>query len=161
MRKYIIRPGSLFIIGLIAGIVSRLLDIYTQNLGNIFSQMAIWILLGTLISIYSHTKRQAMLNIFLFCLGMLMTYYTVAFMTHGVYSKTYIIAWTFFAMCSPIFAYFTWKTQEEGIFPKIISIGIVFVSILSSLILFDGLRAYDFIINGILIYILFFFKVSR
>lgn len=52
MRKRILNPISMFIIGLILGIVSRLLDIYTQNLGNIFSQMAIWILFGVLISIY-------------------------------------------------------------------------------------------------------------
>lgn len=44
-------------IGLILGTVSRLLDIYTENLGNIFSQMAIWILFGVLISIYSSSKK--------------------------------------------------------------------------------------------------------
>lgn len=59
--------------GLILGIVSRLLDIYTENLGNIFSQMAIWILFGVLISIYSSSKKRAMLNILPFCVGMLMT----------------------------------------------------------------------------------------
>ena len=41
----------MFGVGLIFGVISRLLDIYTQNLGDIFSQMAIWILIGTLISI--------------------------------------------------------------------------------------------------------------
>ena len=53
MKKYILNPISMFLIGLILGVISRLLDIYTQNLGNILSQMAIWILFGILISIYS------------------------------------------------------------------------------------------------------------
>ena len=159
--KKILNSFMMFIIGLILGVISRLLDIYTQNLGNIFSELAIWILFGVLISINSETKKKAMLNIFPFCIGMLLTYYFVAFITKGVYSKDYIIDWTIFALFSPMMAYFTWKTKEEGILPKLISVAIVLVSILSSIILFDRLRIYDYIIDLILIYVLFFKKVKR
>lgn len=123
--------------------------------------MTIWILFGVLISIYSKNKRKAMLNLLLFCIGMLITYYFVAFITNGVYSSTYIIGWSIFALCSPVMAYFTWMSKEKGLFAKIISIGIVIVSILSSIILFDRLRIYDYIINLILIYTLFFKKIKR
>lgn len=151
----------MFITGLLLGIISRLLDIYTQNLGNIFSELAIWILLGTIISIYSKTKKKAMLNILPFSIGMLITYYIVAALTNGVYSKTFIIGWSIFALLSPIMAYFTWLTKEKGTLPKIISIAIIITSILSSIILFDRLRIYDYIINLALIYILFFKKINR
>jgi hypothetical protein len=144
-----------------AGAMSKLLDKYTSNLGEIFSQMAIWILFGVLISIYSATKKKAMLHVFLFCIGMLISYYAVAEWTNSVYGWTFIKGWTIFACVSPIFAYFTWITKEKGIFPRIISVGIVVVSLLSSYILFDGLRIYDFIIDGILIYYLFVKKVER
>ena len=158
--KKILNPLCLFILGLILGVISRLFDIYTQNLGNIFSGLAIWILFGVLISINSKTKRKAMINIFPFCIGMLLTYYFVAFITNGVYSKNYIIGWTIFALFSPIMAYFAWQTKEDGILPRLISIGIVLVSVLSTIILFDRLRIYDYIINLILIYVLFFKKVK-
>lgn len=161
VKKIILNPISMFIIGLILGIISRLLDIHTTNLGNILSQMAIWILFGVLISIYSNSKKKAMLNIFPFCIGMLITYYYVAFITKGVYSNIIIIGWTIFALFSPILAYFTWMTKEKGLFPKIISLGIIIISILSSIILFDRLRIYDFIINGILVYFLFIKKIER
>lgn len=161
MKKYILNPVSMFIIGIILGVISRLFDMYTQNLGNILSEMAIWILFGVLISIYSSSKKKAMLNIFLFCIGMLLAYYFVAIITNGVYNKTIIIGWTIFAIFSPILAYFTWMTKEKGVFPKLISISIVIVSILSSIVLFDKLRIYDFIINGILIYYLFFKDIRR
>lgn len=161
MKKYILNPVSMFIIGIILGVISRLFDMYTQNLGNILSEMAIWILFGVLISIYSSSKKKAMLNIFLFCIGMLLAYYFVAIITNGVYSKTIIVGWTIFALFSPILAYFTWLTKEKGVFPKLISISIVIVSILSSIILFDKLRIYDFIINGILVYYLFFKDIRR
>ena len=52
-------------------------------------------------------------------------------------------------------------TKEKGIFSKIISIGIIMVSILSSIVLFDRLRIYDFIIDGLLIYYLFIKKIER
>lgn len=161
MKKYILNPFSLFLVGLALGVVSRLLDIYTTNLGNIFSKMAIWILFGTIISIYSKSQKQAMLNILPFCLGMLITYYFVAFITKGIYSKIFITGWTVFAFLSPLLAYFAWLTKEQGIFSKIVSVGILLVSISSSIILFDRLRVYDFIIDGILIYYLFFKKIER
>ena len=161
MKKAILHPIGMFFVGLILGIVSRLLDIYTQNLGNIFSQMAIWILFGVLISIYSSSKRKAMLNILPFCIGMLITYYFVAFITKGVYSTVFIIGWTVFALLSPIMAYFAWMTKEKGVFPKIIGIGIIIVSLLSSVILFDRIRFYDIIINVITAYFLFVRKIKR
>lgn len=161
MRKKLLNPFTMLVAGLFLGIISRVLDIYTTNLGEIFSQMAIWILIGTLISIYSKTAKRAMLNVLPFCLGMLLTYYIVAALSHGVYSKEYIIAWTVFALCSPVMAYFAWLTKEKGVFPIIVSVGIVTVSVFSSIILFDRLRIYDFIIDGALIYFLFFKKIRR
>ena len=161
MRKKILNPIAMLCFGLIIGIASRLLDIYTTNLGEIFSQMAIWILMGTLISVYSETAKKAMLNVLPFCLGMLVTYYAVAAISHGVYSQIFIIGWTVFALCSPVMAYFAWLTKEKGIFPKIVSVGIVAVSVLSSILLFDRLRIYDFIIDGVLIYVPFIKKIDR
>lgn len=160
-RNKLLNPLTMLAAGLLLGAVSRILDIYTQNLGNVFSQMAVWILLGTLISIYSETKKKAMLNILPFCLGMLFTYYLTAAITKGVYGKAFIIGWTAFALCSPVMAYFAWMTKERGVFPKIIGIGILAAAFLSSVVLFDGPRGYDFVIDGVLAYFLFFKKVRR
>ena len=161
MRKRILSPFTMLCFGLLLGFVSRLLDIYTTNLGEIFSQMAIWILMGTLISIYSRTARKAMGNVLAFCLGMLLTYYLTAALSHGVYSKGFIIGWTVFALCSPVMAYFAWFTKERGVFPKVVGVGIVAVSVLSSILLFDRLRIYDIVINGGLVYFLFLKRVDR
>ena len=160
-RSVLLNPLPMLVAGLFLGIAARLFDIYFPNLGEIFSQMAVWILLGTLISIYSPTKKAAMGNIFPFCMGMLITYYVTAAITHGVYSRSFIIGWTVFALTSPVMAYLAWMTKERGVFPKIIAAGIVAVSVLSSILLFDHLRLYDFIIDGVLIYVLFFRKMKR
>lgn len=161
MKNKILNPIVMFAMGLALGVVTRLFDIYTEHLGKMFSQMAVWILLCTLIAIYSKTKVKAMFNVFMFCLGMLITYYATAVITHGVYSKTFIIGWTIFALFTPIMAFFVWMTKENGVFSKFISVGIIAVSALSSILLFDRLRFYDIIIDGLLIYFLFFKKVQR
>lgn len=51
--------------------------------------------------------------------------------------------------------------KEKGEFPKIISVGIAAVSVLSSVALFDRLRFYDYVIDAALIYLQFFRKIRR
>lgn len=161
MKKGILNPVGMLFAGVLLGGASRWLDGYTTNLGNVFSQLAVWILLGVLISAYSSTQKKAMCHILPFCLGMLAAYYAAAILTGGVYGRTYIIGWTVFALASPIFAWFAWLTKEKGIFPKLIAAGIVLVSVLSSIILFDGFRFYDWVINGLLVYFLFVKRIRR
>ncbi len=154
-KERIYNPICMLIIGFLLGIASRLLDIYTQNLGNIFSQFSIWILIGTWISIRSSTPKKAMCNILLFCIGMLATYYITASLTHGVYGKIYIIGWTIFALCSPFFAWCVCFSMRRGLFSLALRCCIVIFSFAAAIVFFDGPRFYDYIINGILIYILF------
>lgn len=77
--------------------------------------MAVRILLGTLISIYSETPERAAANPLTFCLGMLITYYAVAALSHGVYDQSFIIGWTALALCSPVMEYFTWMTKPKRV----------------------------------------------
>lgn len=57
-RGVFLNPLSMLLAGLILGVAARLFDIYFQILGEIFSQMAIWILFGTLIAVYSPRRRR-------------------------------------------------------------------------------------------------------
>ena len=82
--KKLLAPMPMLAVGLLLGTAARLFDIYCQMLGAVFSQMSVWILLGTLISVYSPSRKAAMLNILPFCMGMLLTYYATAIITRGV-----------------------------------------------------------------------------
>lgn len=159
--KSIINPILLFIFGAVLGVVSKLFDIHTSNLGNIFSQMSIWILLGTLIAIFSKTKGKAALNVFVFCIGMLITYYITAELTNSVYGMTFIYGWAAFSVCSPVFAILTWMTKEKGVLGKNISFGILVVTLTVSMVVFDGPRVYDIVIMLALAYSLLIHKVRR
>ena len=162
MKRYsFMMPVLIFVMGGAFGVLSKILDIYTQNLGNIFSQMSVWILLGSLIAIFSKTKGKAALNVFLFCIGMLITYYITAELTNSVYGMTFIYGWAAFSVCSPVFALLTWITKEKGAFGKIISFGILVVTLAVSMVVFDGPRVYDIVIMLVLAYFLFIHKVKR
>ena len=154
-------PVVMLLVGAVLGIVSKQLDIHTQNLGNIFSQMSIWILLGTLIAIFSKTKDKAALNVFVFCIGMLITYYVTAELTNSVYGMTFIYGWAAFSVCSPVFAVLTWMTKEKGVLGKIISCGVLLVTLTVSVVVFGGPRVYDIVIMLGLVYFLFFHRVKR
>lgn len=155
-----LNPWVMFLTGLAIGVASRLFDIYFVNLGELFSQMAIWILIGTLISIYSPTRKAAMLNIFPFCIAMLITYYATAIITDGVYGWSFIFGWTVFALFSPLMAFLAWTAKCDGAFAKLIACGIVLSAPLSSLILFESVRFHDFVITAVLLYFLFFKNID-
>lgn len=153
-KSLFLNPISMFACGMLMGVFSRLLDIYTQNLGNVFSKLGIWVLLCSLISIYSSSYRRAMINTPLFCIGMIIAYYTVAVVTKGVYGVKYIIFWSAAALCSPAFAWAVRMTTEPGVVSRLIGAGIVILSFMSSVVLDYGIRADDFIINAVLAYFL-------
>ena len=67
----------MFVIGLAAGAASRWLDLNTQNLGNMFSQLPVWILIGVFVTLESENRLCACLNVLSLCIAMLITYYYV------------------------------------------------------------------------------------
>ena len=156
MKK--VNPLNMIIVGLIFGFVIRMFDIYTEVLGNIFSSISVYILIGVLITLNSKNKWYAMINVFAFLISMLLTYYLTAYITHGVYGKSFIIGWTVFAFLSPIMAYFVYLTKNNNLFAKIIKIGILIVAVVFSIILFDKLYFYDYLVIMALIYILYLKK---
>ena len=164
IKNIILHPISMLIIGLITGVVIKLIDIYFRvqhwgfSLSDVFSQLGVWIVIGVIISLFSKNKRCAMLNVFLFSIGMLITYYLTAEVTNSVYGWTFIKGWAVFACCSPLMAYLVTLTKNKGLFPLIIKIGILAVYLVTDMLIFGGPRIYDFIFILLLIYLLFIKK---
>ena len=165
IKNYILHPISKFIIGLVTGIIIKLIDIHFRvqhfgfSLSDIFSELGIWILIGVIISLFSKNKKYAMLNIFLFSIGMLITYYITAKVTNSIYGWTFIKGWSVFACLSPMLAYLVTLTKEKGLLSLIIKIGIILVYLITNIIIFGGPRIYDIVFILILIYLLFIKKI--
>lgn len=151
----LLRPFPMLLCGLALGIFSRLMDICTDFLGDVFSRMPVWILLGVLIAIGSPSPRRAATNILPFCLGMLLAYYAVAVITDGVYGRVYIIGWTVFALCSPLFAAVTWLCRGKGVLPLLLRLGVAVCAVFSTLLLSGDLRTHDFLLLAAVVWLLF------
>lgn len=108
--------------------------------------MSIWILFGTILSVKSRSPARASINVFSFCIGMLITYYITAELVKGVYSMTFIYGWAAFSLLSPIFAYLAWFSRGRGWIAKGISCGILFCMLLCAVLLFDKIRLSDLIL---------------
>ncbi len=156
----ILNPIIVFILGLGAGVLSKWMDIHTLYLGEIFSELPVWILIGVIISICSRTRIRAVVNVFLFFVGMLISYYITAEVTHSVYGWRFIHFWFGVACVVPFLAYFVWMTKEKGFFPKVIAIGITAVCAAVCVII-QGLEIHDFVILALLVYFLFVKKIRR
>lgn len=167
IKDYILHPISMFIIGLLTGIIIKLIDIHFRvqhfgfSLSDVFSELGIWILIGVIISLFSKNKKYAMLNIFLFSIGMLITYYITAEVTNSIYGWTFIKGWSVFACLSPMLAYLVTLTKEKWIVSLIIKIGIILVYLITNIIIFGGPRIYDIVFILILIYLLFIKKYKK
>ena len=135
LKRKAINTTALFLLGIILGLFSKWLDSrYFDNiildyldLGNFFTNMAVWLFIALTISIYSKTPRRAALNVFLFFLGMTISYhlYTVFFI--GFNPKNYMMVWYVLTIVSPIFAYISWYAKSNSKYSMILCSIIIFV----------------------------------
>lgn len=145
LNRAVIYSMGIMACGLITGVGVKLMDIYTVHLGNIFSQMSVWIFLCSALAVYSSTPRRAAVNVFLFCAGMLLTYYLTAEGMHSPYSMTFVYGWSVFSLFSPVLAFFTWYAKGKGAVSRLLTAGIVVVLLVMAVLLFDKIRISDLV----------------
>lgn len=162
-RQWLLNPVSMFILGLLAGIGCRVLDLNpdTKTFGVIFSQVNIWVLLCVLISIYSPSPSKAMSNVFPFCINMLVAYYLYdSFMGTYTSLRAYLW-WSGLAVVTPLLGYCAWYAKEVGVIPRLLRWGILITSIVANIVMFKDFAYYDIIITAVLAYFLFCQKLDR
>ncbi len=155
--KTLLHTGLIIIVGMVLGVVAKLLDIYTSYLGNLFSQMSVWIFLCTLLAVYSSTPVRAAANVLFFCVGMLGTYHLTAELTASVYSTLFLHGWTVFALFTPAMGFCAWYAKGSGLLAKFIAGSIILVLLVAAVVLFDRIRISD-IVFALLIGIVLFKK---
>lgn len=114
----------ILVVGIILGVISKALDETASNLlpyflevldlRNFFSRMGVWIFLSLLISVYSKSPVRAAINVFLFLLGMVGSYYLYTITIAGFFPKTYMMIWVGMTFLSPFMAIICWYAKGKG-----------------------------------------------
>lgn len=114
----------ILVVGIILGVISKALDETASNLlpyflevldlRNFFSRMGVWIFLSLLISVYSKSPVRAAINVFLFLLGMVGSYYLYTVTIAGFFPKSYMMIWVGMTFLSPFMAIICWYAKGKG-----------------------------------------------
>lgn len=145
LQKKIFYSICIAAVGLLTGVMIKFLDIYTTNLGNVFSQMSVWIFICCAISVYSRSPKRAAVNVFLFCAGMLVSYYVTAEVMKSNYSFNFVYGWAVFCLFTPLFAVFTWHVKGKSVFSKLMTAIIIAGMLGTAMVLFDKISIFDII----------------
>ena len=105
--------------------------IETFDLGNFFSDFAIWLLIALAIAVFSPSPLRAALNVFLFFAGMCAAYHAYTIAVSGFDPSAYMMIWYGITLLSPLLAILCWYAKGTGVVSIILDIGIIAVFFLS------------------------------
>ena len=115
---------GLILLGFLLGILQKWIDgtggnnlpliLQQLDIGNYFGRLAIWILLGIIISVYSESPLRAAINTFFFFLSMLAGYYLYCNYILGFLPRAYMMMWIVIALASFFVAYICWYAKGKG-----------------------------------------------
>lgn len=116
-----------FILGISLGIFSKWIDsislsdlilwhriIEFIDLRNILSELPIWVLIAACISIFSKSPKRASLNVFLFFIGMNISYHLYSIYVCGFNPKSYMMIWYMITFISPLLASLCWYAKQDS-----------------------------------------------
>mgnify|MGYP006072842631 FL=1 len=149
----------LLLAGAATGLLAKWADFSSvQLLGDVFSELPIWILLGLLIARLSGSPGRAAAYTFAFFLAMIPAYYLAAEWVGGVWGMAYVYGWTVVACLSPFAAFAAWYAFGRGWLPNLLSGMVVAVAALADVAVFRRLNFRDFVLAGLCALLVFGWK---
>lgn len=126
-NRKIIYTIAAFFLGIALGTFSKFLDFRQAQLPgvlmaidgaldihNFLGRFAIWALIALCISVYSNSAIRASVNVFVFFLGMVTSYYLYSNYVAGFFPRSYAMIWFGFTIISPFLAFICWYVKGKS-----------------------------------------------
>ena len=84
------------------------------DIHNFLGRFAIWVLIALCISIYSNSAIRASVNVFVFFVGMVASYYLYSNYIAGFFPRSYAMIWFGFTAVSPLLAFVCWYARGKS-----------------------------------------------
>lgn len=139
-NRKIINTLAVFLLGIILGTFSKYLDFRQSelpsvlmaidefsDLHNFLGRFAIWVLIAMFISIYSNSALRAGINVFIFFVSMVSSYYLYSNFIAGFFPRSYAMIWIGFTVVSPLLAFVCWYAGGKSKLAFILSVTILAV----------------------------------
>ena len=141
------------------GVLAKWADFSSvQLLGDVFSELPVWIVLGLLIARLSGSPGRAAACALVFFLAMIPVYYLAAEWLGGVWGMAYVYGWTVVACLSPFAAFAAWYAFGRGWLPNLLSGMVVAVAALADVAVFRRLNFRAFVLAGLCALLVFGWK---
>ena len=140
VKNKIINPTIILFLGIALGAFSKYLDFRQAELPgmlmaidgaldihNFLGRFAIWALIALCISIYSNSAIRASVNVFVFFVGMVTSYYLYSNYIADFFPRRYAMIWVGFIIISPFLAFVCWYAKGKSKTAFILSILILAV----------------------------------
>ena len=126
-NRKLINTIALLFLGIALGTFSKYLDFRQASLPgvlmaidgaldvhNFLGRFAIWVLIALCISIYSNSAIRAGINVFVFFVGMVASYYLYSNYIAGFFPRSYALIWFGFTVVSPLLAFVCWYARGKS-----------------------------------------------
>lgn len=105
--------------------------IEATDLGNFFSDIAVWLAAALIIAVFSRSALRAALNVFVFFAGMCAAYHIYTVVFSGFNPSSYMMIWYAVTALSPLLAAACWYAKGKGAISTVLSAEIIAVLFLS------------------------------
>ena len=132
ITRKIINTILILCFGIVLGTFAKFLDTTASNtlpfifeyldISNFLGRFAIWLLIALYIAIYSHSSIRASLNVLVFFIGMVSSYYLYSYFVAGFFPKNYAMIWLGFTAISPLLAFVCWYAKGKSKISFILSV---------------------------------------